>query len=144
MTAVDRAFSTSFCALDAFSLVEPAIASAPVSTSRQRSASGASGAVRLLLTSTVSAPAARAVRSAPATNGVRPLAVRPTATSPAPSRAAALAPSASSSSAFSAATATASEPPAWCATKTPGATPNVGPTSAASSTPIRPDEPAPK
>ncbi len=111
--AVERAFSTIFCALDALSRVEPAIASGPVFTSRRWSASGASGAAMLLLTRTVSAPAARAPRSAPATNGVRPLAVKPTATSLAPSPAAAAAPSASSSSAVSTATATASEPPAW-------------------------------
>ncbi len=38
--AVERAFSTIFCALDALSRVEPAIASGPVFTSRRWSASG--------------------------------------------------------------------------------------------------------
>ncbi len=67
MTAVDNEFRIIFCAVDALSRVDPAIASGPVSTSRARSARSASGADRLLLTRTVSAPAARAARSAPAT-----------------------------------------------------------------------------
>jgi hypothetical protein len=112
MIAVDSEFRIIFWAVAALSLVEPAIASGPVSTSRLWSASSASGADRLLPTSTVSAPAARAARSAPATYGVRPLADNPTATSAAVTWAAAWRPSDSLSSAPSAACATASWPPA--------------------------------
>ena len=57
IAAVDSALSTIFCAVAAFSLVEPAMASGPVSTSTPCWASAASGAAGLLLTSTVSAPA---------------------------------------------------------------------------------------
>ena len=57
IAAVDSALSTIFCAVAAFSRVEPAMASGPVSTSTPCWASAASGAAGLLLTSTVSAPA---------------------------------------------------------------------------------------
>ena len=93
MVAVENALSTSFWAVPAFIRVEPASTSGPVSTQMWTSATDGR------LGGRVGARPARCGRrsvgprpSAPATYGVRPLAVSPTATSPAVSASASAAP----------------------------------------------------
>ena len=144
ISAVEKLFRMSFSAEVAFSRVEPAMASGPVSAASTARASGCSGAPGWHVTSAVYAPQPDAAASAPPTYGVRPLAVTPMTTSRPVTPAASARPRASSSSTPSTARFIAPSPPARCAMTTPGASPNVGISSAASSTAIRPEDPAPK
>ena len=145
MIAVEKALSTSFWAVPAFIRVEPASTSGPVSTPTCTSASAASSASGLALTSTVWAPTRRASRSAPATYGVRPLAASPTTTSPGVSAAGrggsrvavVLDALERGLERVGAAREVGDD-------RRPGATPYVGGSSAASMAAIRPEVPAPK
>ena len=124
--------------MPAFSRVEPAITSGPVSTSIATSTPRAMRDFGLHVTATVNVPRAVASSSAPRTNAVRPLAVTPTAASPGRSEAlrAASWPRMRSSSWPGSS--------AVCAWTVPSATPNVAGHSAASMAAISPLVPAPK
>ena len=144
ITAVENAVRISFWAVPAFILVDPAMASGPVSTVISTSTGAVLGASGLPDTSAVRAPSSCAAVSAPITNGVRPDAARPSTKSPGrASRESSAAPAAESSSAPSTASTSARRPPAWWATNQPGGMLNVGGSSAASTVASRPDVPAP-
>ena len=64
MSAVEKPLSTSFSAVPALSLVDPATTSGPVSATTRMSARSASLGPGLLVTSAVTAPALRACSSA--------------------------------------------------------------------------------
>ena len=131
---VEIMFRTSFCAVPAFSRVEPAITSAPTGTHTSRSASAASSEPSTHVMHPVSAPRLRAASSAPTTQGERPLALIPTTTSPSdtPNPSTARAPPGPSSSASS-----------LGATRAATGTEKVGSHSIASSAASRPEVPAP-
>ena len=78
---VEIVLRTSFCAVPAFSRVEPARNSGPTTTTISWSTSAASGESGADTTAPVSAPAAAAASIAPTTNGVRPLALMPSTAS---------------------------------------------------------------
>src|SRR6266850_998789 len=146
ITAVLSMFNTIFCDVPAFSRVDPVSTSGPTSGAITIFASRAAAIRRLDVTATVNAPRARANFIAATTYGVVPLAVTPTTMS---LRVNFLSRNSRSafrmeSSAPSTAPVTARRPPAINASTTFGETPNVGGHSAASSTAIRPLDPAPK
>ena len=145
ISSVENRLSTIFCAVPAFSRVEPAIGSAPVSTRIGCAASASSVVSGLLATATVSAPRAAASCSTAQVNGVRPLAATPIATSPAPTACPATARRAASasSSAFSAASVRAALPPAISSSSRSAGQSKVGASSTASCAATRPDVPAP-
>ena len=142
---VEIMLSTSFCAVPALRRVEPVTTSGPTATSIGCSTTALSSAPVLHDRPTVRAPSSRARPSAAITNGVRPLAAMPTTASPAVTVASSMArrPPSTSSSAASTGETIAGGPPAMIATTSPGSVPNVGGHSDASSTPRRPDDPAP-
>jgi hypothetical protein len=131
---VEIVFSTSFCAVPAFSRVEPAITSAPTGTHTSRSASFASSDPSTHVTQPVNAPRERAASSAPTTHGDRPLALTATTASASdtPSASIARAPPVRSSSASS-----------LGATTAVTGTENVGSHSTASRAARCPEVPAP-
>src|SRR6267142_646975 len=146
ITAVLSMFNTIFCDVPAFNRVDPVSTSGPTSGAITILASRAAAIRRLDVTATVNAPRARANFIAVTTYGVVPLAVTPTTMS---LRVNFLSRNSRSafrmeSSAPSTAPVTARRPPAINASTTFGETPNVGGHSAASSTAIRPLDPAPK
>ncbi len=142
---VESMFSTSFWAVPAFSLVEPAISSGPTTTSMPCSAAAASALSSLQARPTVSAPSARACSTAPTAYGVRPEAETPTTVSSGVSFSASRSRRASSfeSSAPSTEVTMAAGPPAISPTTWSGSVLKVGGHSEASSTPSRPAVPAP-
>src|SRR5690242_1273071 len=119
IVTVEIVLRTSFCAVPAFSRVEPAITSGPTTTATSSSARAAARLPRALATATPSAPHSRATSSAARTNGVEPLAL--TATTQSSGR------RASPCSAFAAAARSSSS--ASCSATTartsPGGEPNV-------------------
>src|SRR6266403_4584971 len=145
ITAVLSMFNTIFCDVPAFNRVDPVSTSGPTSGAITIFASRPTGIRKFDVTATVVAPRLRANRSAPSTYGVVPLAAIPTTTSfrvnffARKSRS----PFRDESSAPSTALVIARLPPAIIACTSFGEVPNVGGHSAASSTPIRPLEPAP-
>lgn len=145
ITIVENMLSTSFCAVPALSRVEPLITSGPTSTSIACSAAALSGVPVLHDSPTVSAPSARARRTAASTYGVRPLEATPTTVSsgPIPAASTSAAPASSSSSAPSQGETIALRPPAMIAKTCSGGVEKVGGHSEASSTPSRPGVPAP-
>ena len=142
---VEIVLSTSFCAVPAFSRVEPARNSGPTTTAISCSTSRPSSESGTATMHAVTAPACAAASSAPSTYGVRPLALTPTTASrcPTPSARVSSAPDRRSSSATPSSSGDASSPPATSATTLPGSVANVDSHSAASSAAINPDEPAP-
>ncbi len=136
---------TSFWAVPAFILVDPATTSGPASTTMAISDRPSMGVPRLQTMEIERAPTSPAFPSAPRTKGVLPEAERATNASdpekPWSSRA--FPPIVSSSSAASTERKTASGPPAINAWNPSGRTPKVGGSSAASITPRRPLVPAP-
>jgi len=64
MTNVDRALSVTFCAVPAFSRVEPATNSGPTRVSTASSVTATSGVCGLATTATVSAPTVLAAAAA--------------------------------------------------------------------------------
>ncbi len=144
MTAVDTAFSTSFCAVPAFIRVEPVSTSGPVpmptSTSTSAVAAGI-GAHQRRRGARLPGhpqpgehPRRATARRHPDHQVPRPYRVR----------AATLSPSSTSSSAPSIARVIAASPPARWGTNQPGGTSKVGRSSTASSTASRPDVPLPR
>src|SRR5947208_883143 len=83
-TAVLNMFRITFWTVPAFSRVEPAITSGPLSTSIAISAAWPSGEPGLHVTAIRSGPSTAARSNAPRTKGVLPLALIPTTTSPEP------------------------------------------------------------
>src|SRR5438105_2139427 len=83
-TAVLNMFRITFWTVPAFSRVEPAITSGPLSTSIAMSAAWPSGEPGLHVTAIRSGPSTAARSNAPRTKGVLPLALIPTTTSPEP------------------------------------------------------------
>src|SRR6266403_1738407 len=145
ITAVLSMFNTIFCDVPAFNRVDPVSTSGPTSGAITIFASRAAAIRRLDVTATVTAPRPRANFIAATTYGVVPLAVTPTTMS---LRVNFLSRNSRSafrmeSSAPSTAPVTARRPPAINACTAFGETPNVGGHSAASSTAIRPLDPAP-
>src|SRR6266516_2938226 len=142
---VEIEFRSSFCAEPALSRVEPARNSGPTTALISWSARSPSSDSSTDTTQAVQAPARDASSTAPSTKGVRPLALTPTTASsgPTPSSRTAAAPASRSSSAASCSSGVACSPPAWSATTCPGSVENVDWHSAASSSAIRPDDPAP-
>src|ERR1051326_1528908 len=138
-------FSATFVAVPAFKRVEPVKISGPTARSIPRWTSTLSSRAALQVSKIVFAPNDFARRSAPSTNGVRPLAVIPTTTSASltPRRSIASAPLLVSSSAPSTLRWSAVAPPAIMPCTNSGEAPNVGGISLASSTPRRPLVPAP-
>ena len=137
---------TSLVAVPALSRVDPVSTSGPTTGSTQMSATArmaSGGSVQAI--STVRAPRSRARVSAPRTKGVVPDAAMPHTTSPVCTACASItaAPAAGSSSAPSIGVRNARSPPAMMPTTMAGSVPNVGGHSLASSTPSRPDVPAP-
>src|SRR6266481_3062157 len=145
ITAVLSMFSTIFCEVPAFNRVDPVNTSGPTSGAITIFASRPTGMRKFEVTATVVAPHARAYFSAPTTYGVVPLAAIPTTTSRRVNFFArkSRSPFRSESSAPSTAFVIARRPPAINACTIVGEVPNVGGHSAASSTPIRPLDPAP-
>src|SRR5881392_3644483 len=146
MAPVVSVLRTSFVAVPALRRVDPVSASGPTTgtmSTSQVSANTLGGVEQV--TRIVCAPNVCARASAARTKGVVPLAAIPTTTSSldtfAPSIAAA--PAFTSSSAPSTLLTSAPYPPAMIPTTSAGGVPNVGGHSAASSTPRRPDVPAP-
>ena len=137
MVTVEIVLSTSFCAVPALSLVDPATTSGPTTAATSWSARAAALLPRTLATATRSAPASRATSSAASTNGVEPLALTATTQSSGWR--------ASPSNAFVAAARSSSpaSPSATIATTSPGGDPKELPHSAASSAASAPDVPAP-
>ena len=137
IVTVEIVLRTSFCAVPAFSRVEPAITSGPTTTAISCSARAAAWLSRALATATPSAPASRATSSAASTNGVEPLAL--TATTQSSGR------RGSPRNAFVAAARSSSSASSWATTArtSPGGEPKVEPHSAASSAARAPDVPAP-
>ncbi len=137
--------STSFCAVPAFSRVEPVTTSGPTITSTAWWAARESGTPALQESPTVRAPSLRASLTAATTNGARPLAEIPTTESSGPASCSrmAAAPASASSSAPSTDRVSAGTPPAMMPRTTSGSVPKVGGHSEASSTASRPDVPAP-
>ena len=137
--------STIFCDVPAFSRVDPVNTSGPTSGAITIFANRPTGIRKLEVTATVVAHRFCANFSAPSTYGVVPLAAIPTTTSlrvnffARKSRS----PFRAESSAPSTARVIARLPPAISACTSFGEVPNVGGHSAASSTPIRPLDPAP-
>src|SRR6266851_202625 len=145
ITAVLSMLSAIFCDVPAFSRVDPVNTSGPTSGAITIFASRPTGIRKFDVTATVVAPRFRAYFSAPTTYGVVPLAAIPTTTSRRVNFFArkSRSPLPSESSAPSTALVIARLPPAINATTSFGEVPNVGGHSAASSTPIRPLDPAP-
>jgi len=81
MTAVDKRFSTIFCAVPAFIRVDPPIASSPVSTRIGCALAARSGVPALLAMPMVRAPRRLLSTSAAIVKGVVPLAATPITTS---------------------------------------------------------------
>ena len=138
-------FRTSFCAVPAFSRVEPARISGPTTTAISRAQRPASSDPGTHTTQAVKAPAAAAARAAPRANGVPPLALTTTTAS-----------SARDGGLRSRARRPPRRPPrprARCDRRVPRrrrprrpgrAAPNVASHSSASSSASRPDVPAPR
>ena len=139
-------FSTSLVAVPAFRRVEPVSASGPTLgriTTSHVAVSCAGGSEQE--SSAVRAPSVWARVNALRTNGVVPLAAIPTTTSRGVTAAVSMAaaPALTSSSAPSMERTSALGPPAMIPTTVSGGVPNVGGHSDASSTPRRPEVPAP-
>src|SRR6266481_2624505 len=145
ITAVLSMFNTIFCDVPAFNLVGPVSTSGPTSGAITIFARRAAAIRRLHVTATVNAPRPRANFIAASTYSVVPLAVTPTTMSLRVNFISRNSRSAfrMESSAPSTAPVTARRPPAINACTSFGETPNVGGHSAASSTAIRPLDPAP-
>ena len=138
-------FNTIFWDVPAFNRVDPVSTSGPTSGAITIFASRPTGMRKFDVTATVIALRARAYFNAPTTYGVVPLAAIPTTTSRRVNLFArkSRAPFRSESSVPSTALVIARRPPAINACTSFGEVPNVGGHSAASSTPIRPLDPAP-
>ena len=145
IAAVDSMLRTIFCAVPAFSRVDPVSTSGPTSGAIKIFAIRATGMLRLAVTATVVALHFRAYFNAPSTYGVVPLAAIPMTTSFGVNFLArkSSSPFRTKSSAPSTAFVTARRPPAISAWTNLREVPNVGAHSAASRTPNRPLEPAP-
>ncbi|MBW8702618.1 hypothetical protein MBT84_23770 [Streptomyces sp. MBT84] len=142
---VEIMLRTSFCAVPAFSRVEPVSSSGPATISMPWSAAAARGLSALHDRPTVSAPRARACSTAPRAYGVRPEAEMPTTVSRSVSASASRSRAASSleSSAPSTEVTIAPGPPAIRPTTCDGSVLKVGGHSEASRMPSRPAVPAP-
>jgi hypothetical protein len=138
-------FRTSLVAVPAFSRVDPAMTSGPTKGAISRSTARPRGLGRLHAIPTVAAPRARASPTAPSTYGVRPDVAMPTTRSRpvTPSAARSAAPRSGWSSAPSTARVKRVGPPAIRPTTIARGVPKVGGHSEASSTPRRPEVPAP-
>ena len=137
-------FNASFVAVPAFSLVEPATTSGPTFRTTTMSASRESSLESLAVNRTVRAPFFLARASAPRAKGVTELAETAITRSRGRVPRAPRSPSPERSSAPSRARKTAPRPPAMTARTRRGSVPNVGGSSAASSTASLPLVPAPK
>ncbi len=145
ITVVLIMLSTSFCAVPAFSRVEPVSTSGPVTTAMAWSARSRMGAGSLLEMAIVNAPRSRAACRAAMTYGVAPLAATPTKASFSPASTSDTSQRArsGSSSAPSMLIVSAPSPPAMSALTRRGETLKVGTHSTASSMASRPLVPAP-
>jgi len=143
---VEIMLSASFCAVPAFSRVEPVSTSGPTSISMAMSAAAPTAEFLLHVTPTVAQPTLFAYSSAAITYGVRPLAAIPTTVSleSALSSFRSSTPMVRLSSAPSTERTSAPMPPAMRPTTISGGVPKVGTHSVASRIPRRPLVPAPR